>query len=183
MKNLIMICALVMLLATFGSIAKAENPVNTSFDLLTYGSPTSWDSPTNVDTGYPQYDYTWRIDYADLQVDGDEWSTIMGYLPETSGSGTEPGLPFVIADDHWGATGIFDVNTYTHVDAEGWGHISVTDISFGQVGPSTVTGFRYGGTATVEGVPEPATVCLLGLGGLAMLSRKPRAHIFEAKQK
>jgi hypothetical protein len=32
-------------------------------------------------------------------------------------------------------------------------------------------------------IPEPATVCLVGLGGLALLSRKPGRHILEGKQK
>ena len=169
MKNLIMICALVMLLAAFGSTAKAENPLNTSFDVLTFGPPAFWDSATNVDTGYPQYDYTWQTNYEDLLIDGDWYPRDL-----ESDSGTAYGLPFDILNELDEEPGIIAYDIHAYVGTLGFGHISLTNIVFGSVGGHPVEGLRLGGEATVEGVPEPATLSFLALGSLALL-RKRRA--------
>jgi len=177
MKKLITICLLVVLMAVLAPTAKAvaENPAEWSFSLETYEGDVSWISSTNVITGYPQYEYSWQLDYADLQVFG-SWYSILGYVDvdEYSGSGTESGLPFIVLDDDLGEEGAFTAHVLAGVDEDGYGYANMTNVVFGSFEGYGVTGFRCGGDATVTGVPEPATICLLGLGALSLISRKKR---------
>jgi len=176
MKKL-MICTLVMLVAAFGSRAKADNPAEWTFYLETLrlsgtnqGEDTYWDSPTNVDTGYPEYEWTLEVTQGDMRISGLGW--ISGVPPDgISGSGIEPGLPFGSCE--WvEEPGVFAANICEGVDEFGYGYVSMTDVTFGSTSGLDVTGFRMGGNVIVT--PEPATVLLLGLGSLALL-RKRRA--------
>ncbi|MFC1738739.1 PEP-CTERM sorting domain-containing protein [Planctomycetota bacterium] len=176
MKKLIIIFTLAVSLAALVSIVKADIQVNVSFDLETHGGNDSWTSTPNVDTGYPQYDYEWQINYVDLELDNSFWTSILGYIPVTSGSGTAYELPFVISDDHWEETGVFNCDVYSYVDNGGWGHVSVTNVNFGQVESYEVTGLRFGGDATVTAVPEPATVSMFALGGLVFFAKRRRTR-------
>ncbi len=137
------------------------------------GEDTCWDSPTRVCTGDPEYEWTLEVTQGDMRISGLGW--IPGVPPDgISGSGIEPGLPFGSCE--WvEEPGVFAANICEGVDAFGCGYASMTDVTFGSISGLDVTGFRMGGNVIVEGIPEPATVCLLGLGGLILLRRKRRA--------
>ena len=85
-----------MLVAAFGSRAKADNPAEWTFYLETLrlpgtnqGEDTYWDSPTNVDTGYPEYEWTLEVTQGGMRISGLGW--IPGVPPDgISGSGIEP---------------------------------------------------------------------------------------------
>ena len=164
-----------VLVATLGSTAKAVwvNPAEWDFYLETEGEDVSWDSLTNVRTDYPQYDYNWHTDYTELYVQGTWYSGDVD-----SGSGTASGLPFVISDEDVGEPGVFTAHVHIDVDAEGYGHISMTNVVLGAIELGgvlqEVEAFRCGGNVTVTAVPEPATVALLGLGSLVLIRRKRR---------
>ena len=180
MKKSMMICASVALIAAFGSTARAVNPAEWDFFLETFGSAATWGSPTVVDTGFPQYDYNWQLTQAQLQleVDGFVWINILDSISpgDKSGSGTANGLPFDILNSlHIDQPGI-TADIYALVSGGGLGQALISDITFGQVEDNgtfyNVTGARFGGEVTVTGVPEPATVFLLGVGCLALLGRR-----------
>ena len=175
MKRLITICAVVVLVAAFGSTAKAENPAEWTFSLVTHGEDEIWNSLTQVDTGYPQYDYDWSLTHVEgtdpwpaNEIDG-IWYDAWYDMPDEdkSGYGTALGLPFDILHIPEDPPEMF-MDVYVYVDDEGRGHISVTDITFDQ----GITGFRFTGDVTVTAVPEPATLSLLGLGALSLIRRR-----------
>lgn len=176
-----MLSASVVLLAAFQSTAKAVpvNPANWTFDFQTYRLPDSldgqdayWDSLTNVDTDYPQYDYNWQLTQAELLVAG-EWQPILDdYIDPRSGSGTAVSLPFDILDQRFEERRVFAVNIHVYVDEGGFGHISATNVYFDNYLGSDVEGFRCQGTAAVTAVPEPAALSLLALGSLALLKKR-----------
>ena len=175
MRKLITICALVTLAAAFGSTAKADSPVSWDFALVTSGEDVAT-SPTpniNIDVGYPQYDYTWVLSTKNVWVSGADWLDID--IP-SGGSDHVDGIPFVdeliLHIDSPGITADF----YLTVDSGGFGTVSMKNITLGTYpGYGEATRAWLGGNVTVTAVPEPATVCLLGLGGLSLLRRRRRA--------
>jgi hypothetical protein len=72
--------------------------------------------------------------------------------------------------------GIFGVHVHSYVDGSGFGHVDATNVYLGNYpgSPYSVDGFQCGGTLDVT-IPEPATLCLLGLGALSLIRRKKRA--------
>jgi hypothetical protein len=169
-------CALLVLIAAFGSAAKAGNPVNWYVYMETYGEDTYWDSSTYVDPGYPQYDYAYEITKLDVLVDygflGQQWTDVLSFLGETSGSGThEGGLPVEVLNEHIEYEGS-GCDIYIGVGSDGYGHTSVTNIIFGSILGFDVEGLRAGADVTVTGVPEPASITLLALAGLMLLRQK-----------
>jgi len=174
MKKLITICALVTLAAAFGSTAKADNPVSWDFSLETSGEDVAT-SPTlniNIDVGYPRYDYTWVLSTSKVWVSGTAWRDI----DITSGGSdhVDGGIPFVdeliLHIDCPGITADFCLT----VNTGGYGWISLENITFSQHPLGEATRAWLEGNVTVTAVPEPATIALLALGGLALL-RKRRA--------
>jgi len=177
MKKFRMICALVTLTAAFGSTAKADNPVTWHFSLVTYGQDVDWYSNTNIDPGYPQYNYVWELTAADLVVGGTRPVDIYPDMPpgDKSGSGSVGGIPFVdeliLHIDYQEITADF----YVTVNTGGFGEVSMRNITLGTHSPyGAVTRACFEGDITITAVPEPATIALLALGGLALL-RKRRA--------
>jgi hypothetical protein len=187
MKKSIMICTLAMLMAAFGSTAKAvtENPANWTFQLETYGAYVSWLSDSNVPKDFPQYDYDWQLTQAELKIEGEDlpggfqWIPILGSLPEEqkSGIGSESELPITISGPpdppllHIQQEGI-TAYIYLGVTGDGYGSADMLNITFSQVGEYDVTGALFSGDFNVTAVPEPATILLLGLGSLVLLRRR-----------
>jgi hypothetical protein len=177
---LALICLLVAMIVAPASIVKADgvNPANWNFSLETHGENISWTSDSYVLTGYPQYEYNWQLTYADFQLSGIGWYSILPYVPSdnSSGSGTEAGLPFVVLNENVGSAGEFTAHVYAGVDGGGYGFANMTNVVLGNFEYNNVTygitGFRCGGNATV--VPEPATICLLGFGALSLLRRRKK---------
>lgn len=174
MNKLLKICMFVAVIALLGSTAQA---VTWPFSLGTDGDPNGWTSLTTVETGAPQYDYNWELTEATLLVKFPEVPVpqeipILGSLPETSGFGTEDGLPFQIFDPinplHIDQPGIV-ADIYLGVDPIGFGQGLITNVVLSKAGDGDVLGAKFAGNLTV--VPEPATVVLLGLGSFVLLRR------------
>jgi hypothetical protein len=178
MKKSTLICLLVAMVAVPASTVKAGGvlPAEWDFSLETHGSDATWTSSTNVLTGYPPYEYNWVLNYADFELSNFGWYSVMPYVPgdNLSGSGSGAGLPFVIFDESVGSAGEFTAYVYAGVGGGGYGFINMTSVSLGDFEHESitydVTGFRCGGHLTV--VPEPTTICLLGLGALSMLHKR-----------
>ncbi len=178
MRRLTLICLMVAMIAAPASTVNAGSvlPAEWDFSFETHGAGSYWTSSTNVLTGYSQYEYDWVLNYADFELKGIGWYSIMPYVPgdNQSGSGTGDGLAFVIFNENVGSAGEFTAYVYAGVDGDGYGFADMTNTSFGSFyheGTTyDITGFRCGGHATI--VPEPATICLLGLGALSLLRRK-----------
>jgi len=181
-KLVIVICTSVVLIAAFGSNAKAVtvNPANWTWTLETSGSPDSWTSDSNVPADFPQYDYDWQLTQADVLVDLLGWLSILDLIPDAdkSKSATEDHLAF----DIFGLTspleinlnGIIAANIYFGVGVDGYGQGRIDTVSLGQYGGFDVTAAEFGGNLDVTALPEPATVCLLGLGSLLLIRRSRR---------
>lgn len=150
-----------------GSSAMADNPAIWNFYLETYGSRDDWNStPSFIDFWHSSYQYSWEITNSDVQVMGSWYPDPCGH----DGSGTTGPLsidkmlvyhidePEIVA------------NIFVDVDSFGYGDIYIDDITFGQAMGHDVTGMRCWGNVTIT--PEPATICLLGLGGLALRRRR-----------
>jgi len=185
MKKLITICALVTLAAAFGSTARADNLVSWDFSLETSGEDVVTPlTPTNIniDVGYPRYDYTWVLSTSNVWVSGTGWLDID--MPSGGSDHVDGGVPFVdeliLHIDSPGITADF----YLTVDSGGFGTVSMENITLGTYPPyGEATRAWLEGNVTVTAVPEPATVCLLGLGGLSLLCRRRKGPIFRGKQK
>ncbi len=190
MKKLILTTLCILFIVTLGSTAKAvpDNPANWHWSLQTDDETRDDDGSLSppVDTGWPKYEYEWQLTH----IEGDDpwpaleavdtiWVDIWDWLLDDEKSGEDfydGSLPFsdelVLHIEHPEITADF----LASVDANGYGTISIANITFGQVEYEGnyygVTGARFQGDVTITGVPEPAIVALLGLGCLVLLHRR-----------
>lgn len=167
MKRLILIYLLVVSMAALVPTAKADNPVYWSFHLETYGERNN-DGPLSppIDTGYPQYEYNWVITDAQVMI-MDVWYSVPTSL---NGSGIWGTIPFTdeLIYQHSSPEASFDI--LASIDSSGYGTISIDNITLGSAMGNPITGLGCDGNITV--IPEPATICLLGLGALSLVRRR-----------
>jgi hypothetical protein len=172
MKTTRVLLILALALSFMVSMAKAVpvNPITWDYSLVTFGARDDWDSTTNVVPTFAQYDYSWELTQADIEVAGSWFSIIDIIAPEDKAvSGTIIG-PLPAVDElivHLEYPEIA-ADILVSVDEEGYGRISVDNIGWAP----PAAGARLIGNVTVTGVPEPATVALVGLGGMAMLRKR-----------
>jgi len=169
-------------LAAIVSPALAGNPVHWSFNQITAdnGGSASWSSTTAVDSDFPLYQYSFNISMVEGGVNilwMTYWEDATDKIPAEyrSGSGTLDGpCPIVMSSqliDTPGARANFDM----YIDANGFGHIDLTNVWLGEDPSSGITPdkIRITGTMDVLGViPEPVSFALLGLGAFGFLKRK-----------
>ena len=178
--------AVAMIVLSTGPSAVAENPANWNFLVETTGSDTQWDSPTQVDTGFPFY----KIDFEVTELKALFGPAALnlfavGVDPDDyKGSAIVPGpLPIVILsdaitnDDNDDDVDDTVIDVALWIDGAGQGHLGLSNVLLGPFNGNQVSGFRMGGTFNIEGiVPEPTSLVLLSCGGLAtLLTRRRRA--------
>ena len=165
-----------MIVLAADSSALAENPANWNFSAETHGSDVQWDSPTQVDTGFPAYTVDFETTLLDIELANVQWFGLDA--SSLQGAAILPGpLPLVIVSDSV-ASGDSSIDITLWIDAAGQGHLGLTNAQFGTFNGLPITGFRMGGTFNAEGVPEPTSLVLLGLGSLAtLLTRRRRDYI------
>jgi len=134
--------------------AWAENPVNWQVSLSTTGSDVFWTSPTAIDLGFPEYDWSFEITKltANVLLFGDQ--NLLEELEATSGSGTGATLPVVLLDQviqesTTGSSALLRIE----VDSQGFGRGSATDITLGRVLGFPIRRVDLEATIRVIGIP------------------------------
>lgn len=134
--------------------ASAANPVNWQVSLSTTGSDVFWTSPTAIDLGFPEYDWSFEITKlnANVLLFGDQ--NLLEELEATSGSGTGATLPVVLLDQviQESTTGS-SAHLRIEVDSQGFGRGSATDITLGRVLGFPIRRVDLEATIRVVGIP------------------------------
>lgn len=165
-----------VLLGLLAFPAHAENPVAWDFFVQTTGGDASWASPTQLDTGFPDHNYSYTLEQLDLLLDfgvAEVWQSFLSQVPteQQSGSGSFAALPVSFLDALV-AEGELSVNASVGIDEFGQGYADLSDVQLGEALGFTIAGIRIGGDIQVTAVPEPTSVfALMGIGA-AVLGRR-----------
>lgn len=134
--------------------ARAANPVTWQVSLSTTGGDVFWTSPTAIDLGFPEYDWSFEITKlnANVLLFGDQ--NLLDELEATSGSGAGSTLPLVVVDDviQESFTGS-SAHIRIEVDSQGFGRGSGTDITLGRVLGLPIRRVDFEATIRVVGIP------------------------------
>ena len=139
----------------FCSVTIATNPVNWSFNAQTMGEDVSWNSsPSYIDNYYTVYQYHWEITKIEAHAKVLfvwTWIDISSLLDNVSGDGIHSGpLPATVLDERI-QEGDVGADIEIIVDENGYGHASVTNVTFGTIQGFTINGIRIEGQITVTG--------------------------------
>ncbi len=171
--------ALLVFFCLLSGTTVADNPVYWTFDVETHGEPVYWDSPTYIDSYYSQYDYVYQITELEVEVGigfATTWIDVTDQLgDDATESDTYYGSPPVdlynehFEDDTTGSSA--DVKIW--IDENGYGHVSITNISLGSYSGLDIRGLHATGSLDATGVPEPITVfTFTGVGLVLMIRRR-----------
>ncbi|MGD9635824.1 MAG: hypothetical protein AB7G28_23550 [Pirellulales bacterium] len=134
--------------------AWGANPVSWKVALSTTGNDVFWTSPTAIDLGYPEYDWSFEITKlnANVFILGDR--DLLSSLESTSGSGTSGELPISLYDDLISEpiTGS-NAHIKIEVDSQGFGRGSGTDITLGSILGLPIRRVDFEATINVRGIP------------------------------
>ena len=160
MRNLsVFVFVISTCLLTAVAVVQAANPVTWVFDdFTTTGEDVFWTSSTFVDPIHTNFDYTYNI----TNVEAKSllfWVDVTGQLDpnDLTGSGTVPGpCPIELYNQSFSEPGVLDATVHTYVDSSGYGHMDMTDITFGSYSGLPLSGLRLSGSIEVLGYTPPA---------------------------
>jgi len=145
---------LVALVCMAGARANAENPADWSFSVETSGEDVSWTSTTRVHQAFPAYDFVYDLNQVEVDVAGTGWTDYSSEFESTAGEGASyEGLPMGLMSYNHDVNGL-TASIWMNIDEDGYAHLSVANVVFGQWNGQDIQGLRIGGTITVVGLKE-----------------------------
>ncbi len=145
---------LVTLVCMAGARANAENPADWSFSVETSGEDVSWTSTTRVHQAFPAYDFVYDLNQVEVDVVGTGWTDYSSEFESTAGEGASyEGLPMGLMSYNHDVNGL-TASIWMNIDEDGYAHLSVANVVFGQWNGQDIQGLRIGGTITVVGLKE-----------------------------
>jgi len=150
-KIIFIVTAGIMMIVPF---CMAGNPVDWSFTIETTGQSASWVSTTHINPAFGAYDCKYVLTDVQIDVNG----TWMDYFADSNltgidangGGSSYDGLPVSAYD--WYDTNEVQASLSVWADAEGLGHVAISNITFGQYRDLPVTGMKVSGTIRVLGL-------------------------------
>lgn len=142
---------LCLLIVFANNLSAVDNPADWSFSLESTGDDISWKSDSRVNWGYPVYDFNSVITQFELNLETDGWTDYSAAVDTAHASAGYDGLPVDVFNRAYDSNGI-TANIGIWVDEDGYGHLSMTNIAFGDVNAQNVLGVRFSGTLEVTGL-------------------------------